>query len=435
MERRKFIGDATNMMLSFAKDTKLAKYMTETSFQDGHAQWKKTTPPPPKPALKKQYSEKELEEVVNAQIAQFFDAQKKGTDFPGYLGRQSTFDKTKKQRKRVRFDKVPISSSSSSDSSSNLSEEDRKGKKRSKKQRFRKGKKKAKKTKSRQVNDSSTEDTSSETSNSEDGKFYANKKNFYKANPYDFLEDKSKKVREFKEKFSSSFHPHTDGQSEIANSMVLELLKSYISDQETQWEKYLPLVEFAYNNTTHSLTGKAPFEIVEGDVPDDGEPDEQPEVEENEEILVPEQILAHKDKKNKGTYGTSDGKCQWPRGANDPFTVPTLQTIPYDNLEAPEKPKAYKEGGATVKFETFNGFEDKTKPLTFLQQFDTAYAGGSFTEASKVKKAATFLKGNVLTWWMTLLMQGQEPTTWVYFNQMFASAWLSNEFEADVGSN
>ncbi|MCO5581869.1 hypothetical protein L7F22_035758 [Adiantum nelumboides] len=37
-----------------------------------------------------------------------------------------------------------------------------------------------------------------------------------------------------------------------------------------------------------------------GDVPDDGEPDEQPEVEENEEILVPEHILAHKDTKNKG---------------------------------------------------------------------------------------------------------------------------------------
>ncbi|MCO5572805.1 hypothetical protein L7F22_026564 [Adiantum nelumboides] len=37
-----------------------------------------------------------------------------------------------------------------------------------------------------------------------------------------------------------------------------------------------------------------------GDVVDDGEPDEQPEVEENEEILVPEQILAHKDTKTKG---------------------------------------------------------------------------------------------------------------------------------------
>ncbi|MCO5583872.1 hypothetical protein L7F22_037787 [Adiantum nelumboides] len=35
-------------------------------------------------------------------------------------------------------------------------------------------------------------------------------------------------------------------------------------------------------------------------VPNDGEPDEQPEGEENEEILDPEQILAHKDTKNKG---------------------------------------------------------------------------------------------------------------------------------------
>ncbi|MCO5556472.1 hypothetical protein L7F22_010021 [Adiantum nelumboides] len=64
--------------------------------------------------------------------------------------------------------------------------------------------------------------------------------------------------------FSSSFHPQTDGQSEIANSVVLDLLKSYISDQKTQWKRYLPLVEFAYNNTIHSSTGKAPFEIVEG---------------------------------------------------------------------------------------------------------------------------------------------------------------------------
>ncbi|MCO5588866.1 hypothetical protein L7F22_042826 [Adiantum nelumboides] len=64
--------------------------------------------------------------------------------------------------------------------------------------------------------------------------------------------------------FSSSFHPQTDGQSEIANSVVMDFLKSYISDQKTQWERYLPLVEFAYNNTLHSSTGKAPFEIVEG---------------------------------------------------------------------------------------------------------------------------------------------------------------------------
>ncbi|MCO5581490.1 hypothetical protein L7F22_035375 [Adiantum nelumboides] len=66
--------------------------------------------------------------------------------------------------------------------------------------------------------------------------------------------------------FSSAYHPQTDGQSEIANLMILDLLKSYVKevDQRSQWEKYLPLVEYAYNNTVHTSTGKAPFEVIEG---------------------------------------------------------------------------------------------------------------------------------------------------------------------------
>ena len=45
-----------------------------------------------------------------------------------------------------------------------------------------------------------------------------------------------------------------------------DLLKNYIDEigQRGQWEKYLPLVEYAYNNTVHTSTGKTPFEIVEG---------------------------------------------------------------------------------------------------------------------------------------------------------------------------
>ncbi|MCO5562088.1 hypothetical protein L7F22_015714 [Adiantum nelumboides] len=70
MEHRRLVGEATNMMLNFAKDPKLAKYMTETAFQDVHAQWKATTTSPPKPDSKKQYSEKELEEEVEARLAQ-----------------------------------------------------------------------------------------------------------------------------------------------------------------------------------------------------------------------------------------------------------------------------------------------------------------------------------------------------------------------------
>ena len=57
-----------------------------------------------------------------------------------------------------------------------------------------------------------------------------------------------------------------DGQSEIANLTIPDLLKNYVDgvDQRGQWEKYLPLVEYAYNNTVHSSTRKTPFEIVEG---------------------------------------------------------------------------------------------------------------------------------------------------------------------------
>ncbi|MCO5608021.1 hypothetical protein L7F22_062224 [Adiantum nelumboides] len=66
--------------------------------------------------------------------------------------------------------------------------------------------------------------------------------------------------------FSYAYHPQTDGQSEIANSIVLDLLKAYVMevDQRNQWEKYLPLVEYAYNNTVHTSTGKTPFEVIEG---------------------------------------------------------------------------------------------------------------------------------------------------------------------------
>ena len=66
--------------------------------------------------------------------------------------------------------------------------------------------------------------------------------------------------------FSSAYHPQTDGQSEIANLTILDLLKAYVTevDQSSQWEKYLPLLEYAYNNTVHTSTGKAPFDIIEG---------------------------------------------------------------------------------------------------------------------------------------------------------------------------
>ena len=42
-------------------------------------------------------------------------------------------------------------------------------------------------------------------------------------------------------KFSSSFHPQIDGQSEITNSNVLNLLKCYVHDHKEKWKQYLHL--------------------------------------------------------------------------------------------------------------------------------------------------------------------------------------------------
>lgn len=58
--------------------------------------------------------------------------------------------------------------------------------------------------------------------------------------------------------FSSAYHPQTDGQSEIVNSTILDLVKCYVNEviEKNQWDKYLPLVEYVYNNTVHSSTGK-----------------------------------------------------------------------------------------------------------------------------------------------------------------------------------
>ena len=65
---------------------------------------------------------------------------------------------------------------------------------------------------------------------------------------------------------SLAYHPQTDGQSKIANLIILDLLKSYVIevDQRSQGEKYLPLIEYAYNDVVHTSTGKVSFEVKVG---------------------------------------------------------------------------------------------------------------------------------------------------------------------------
>ena len=64
--------------------------------------------------------------------------------------------------------------------------------------------------------------------------------------------------------FTYAFHPKSNGQIEATNSTILDLLRCYTIENQSNWDQHLPLLQFAYNNTPHSATNKAPFEIVYG---------------------------------------------------------------------------------------------------------------------------------------------------------------------------
>ena len=64
--------------------------------------------------------------------------------------------------------------------------------------------------------------------------------------------------------FLTTSHPQIDGQTEVVNITLSQLLRAIIQKNLKSWEECLPFVEFAYNRTVHSTTGFSPFEIVYG---------------------------------------------------------------------------------------------------------------------------------------------------------------------------
>ncbi|WMV45719.1 hypothetical protein MTR67_039104 [Solanum verrucosum] len=64
--------------------------------------------------------------------------------------------------------------------------------------------------------------------------------------------------------FSTSYHPQTDGQTEVVNRILGNMLSVVLKGKLTSWENYIPIVEFSYNRTFHSSTGKTAFEVVYG---------------------------------------------------------------------------------------------------------------------------------------------------------------------------
>ncbi len=43
-------------------------------------------------------------------------------------------------------------------------------------------------------------------------------------------------------KYSTAYHPQTDGQTEIDNKTIATMLRSYVSKKGNNWYTFLPLI-------------------------------------------------------------------------------------------------------------------------------------------------------------------------------------------------
>ena len=58
---------------------------------------------------------------------------------------------------------------------------------------------------------------------------------------------------------SSTDHPQSYGHTELVNQIIEDMLRAYVGAMPTKWERYLPILELAYNSYKHTSTGYSPF--------------------------------------------------------------------------------------------------------------------------------------------------------------------------------
>jgi transposase InsO family protein len=65
-------------------------------------------------------------------------------------------------------------------------------------------------------------------------------------------------------RFSSTYHPQTDGQLERVNQILEDMLRACALQYGRSWDKSLPYAEFSYNNSYQESLKMAPFEMLYG---------------------------------------------------------------------------------------------------------------------------------------------------------------------------
>ena len=67
--------------------------------------------------------------------------------------------------------------------------------------------------------------------------------------------------------YRTTFHPQIDGQTEVVNRSLGNLLRCLVGAHPKSWDAILPLAEFAYNSSLNRTISTSPFEVVYGSRP------------------------------------------------------------------------------------------------------------------------------------------------------------------------
>jgi hypothetical protein len=70
-----------------------------------------------------------------------------------------------------------------------------------------------------------------------------------------------------KQCLSTAYHPQSDGQTERMNRILEDMLRHYVNPRGTDWDTFLPAVEFAVNSSWQESVRAAPFFLNLGRLP------------------------------------------------------------------------------------------------------------------------------------------------------------------------
>lgn len=65
-----------------------------------------------------------------------------------------------------------------------------------------------------------------------------------------------------KQVITTAYHPHTSGLTERLNKTLVQEIRFYVAERQTEWHEYVQPLNYEYNVQVHRTTGTTTFDLV-----------------------------------------------------------------------------------------------------------------------------------------------------------------------------